>query len=250
MYSTLQAFQSEHNLFVDDSRSDADNQGPHILIVDDFYDAPDEIRELALSKEYVQYSPPLPEQVGESVASEPQFEGVTGRMLSTALYTFRGIPVFRPFNGFRYNPETLKNSLENLIGERIDPSSWEPGGDGWNGAFHLRESGNTPLASVHHHYHKTNTVTRGWSGVCYLSPDPVDGSGTSFWRDKATGKCIAQFGETFRRDEQNFEKIFEPRNVYNRLVLFRENVLHKIENGFGSGKSARMTQTFFFQCQA
>jgi len=30
-------------------------------------------------------------------------------------------------------------------------------------------------------------------------------------------------------------------------VLFRENVLHRAEHGFGHGKKARLTQTFFFQ---
>lgn len=248
MYPSLQSLLSEHNLFFDEARGVEDNLGPHIRVVDGFYDNPDEIREVALSKEYVQYSPPLAEQVGQQVADEPQFAGIAGRMLSSALYTFRGVPVLRPFDGYRYNPKSLRERFEELIGERIEPSSWEPGGDGWNGAFHLRESGNTPLASVHHHHHQTNTVGRGWSGVCYLSPDPIEGSGTSFWRDKVTGKCVATFGETFRRDVQNFEKVFEATNVYNRLVLFRENVLHRIEKGFGTGQSARMTQTFFFHC--
>lgn len=250
MYRSLHHLLSAHDLFADGARSDADNRGPHIRIIDGFYDNPHEVRELALAQEYVQYSPPLPEHVGEAVASEPHFRGISGRMLSTALYTFRGMPVLRPFDGFRHNPQELMARLENVTREKIDPASWEPGGDGWNGAFHLRESGNTPLASVHHHYHRTNTVRRGWSGVCYLSPDPIEGSGTSFWRDKRTGKCIAAFGEAFRRDTENFEKVFETENVYNRLLLFRENVLHKIEKGFGAGRSARMTQTFFFDCQA
>jgi len=36
-------------------------------------------------------------------------------------------------------------------------------------------------------------------------------------------------------------------NRFNRLVLFRENVLHRAEDGFGqTAQNARLTQTFFF----
>lgn len=249
MYQSLEYLLSDRDLFVDDRRTERDNAGPHILIVDDFYEDPDAIREEALQQEFVQYSPPLEDQVGAEVANEPQFSGIAGRMLSSSLYTFRGVPVRNPFDGFRHNPSTLRERFEDLICEGIDEGSWEPGGDGWNGAFHLREEGNTPLASVHHHFHETNTIARGWSGVCYLSPNPIAGSGTSFWKDTSTGKCIAEYGESFRRDLDSFEKVFEPANCYNRLVLFRENVLHRIERGFEKGKQARLTQTFFFHCK-
>jgi hypothetical protein len=30
-------------------------------------------------------------------------------------------------------------------------------------------------------------------------------------------------------------------------TLIRENILHRVENGFGTGNSSRLTQTLFFQ---
>jgi hypothetical protein len=37
-------------------------------------------------------------------------------------------------------------------------------------------------------------------------------------------------------------------NCFNRLVLFRENILHRAEPGFGdSPATGRLTQTFFFR---
>lgn len=231
--------------FHDETRTPQDNRGPHVVIVDDFYGDPDAVRALGLSREFVQFTPPLAEQVGADVASLPEFEPIKGAWRSTALLRFRGKDVAKPFVGFRHNPEWLRCEMERITGESIGTEAWALGGDGWNGAFHLRDAGHTS-ASIHHHYKEGDVYPRGWSGLVYLSPGAPRNSGTSFWRSKDTGKCVASPGVAATKDYDRFEKVFVSDNVYNRLVLFRENVLHRAEPGFGEDKDARLTQTFFF----
>ncbi len=237
--------QIPQDTFVDDSRPAADNAGPHVLVADGFYDDPGSVRALGLSQEYVQFTPPLAAQVGIETASLPEFEPIKGAWRATALLKFRGRPVAKPFLGFRHNPESLRLQMEDITSEHVPSESWVLGGDGWNGVFHLRDSGHT-LTSVHHHYKAGDVSPRGWSGLVYLSPNPPKGTGTSFWRDKDTGKCVAGMGVNASKDFDRFERIYTIENVYNRLVLFRENVLHSAECGFGQDREARLTQTFFF----
>ncbi|MEO1135783.1 MAG: hypothetical protein AAFW68_04105 [Pseudomonadota bacterium] len=234
--------------FKDNDRSAEDNLGPHVLIIDNFYEDPDYVRDLALTQNYVQYLPPLAEQVGESQAAKAEFQNMQGRWHATALLRFRGRPVKNPVAGFRYNEDSLRVRLETVLNESICQDAWASAGDGWNGAFHLRSGGFAPV-SVHHHYKEGDIPSRGWSGVVYLSPNPPENTGTSIWLDRETGKCIAAKGALFSKDAARFECVQEIENKYNRLVLFRENVLHKAENGFCDGCSARLTQTFFFRCK-
>ncbi len=235
--------------FHDAARSARDNAGPHIICIDDFYENPDAVRAHALEQTYVQYSPPDAAQVGPELAAAAQFDGVTGNIVTTALLSFRGLKVRNPVPGYRYNPPWLKARFEKITGSPIEEEDWEPGGDWWNGAFNLREDGTDKLDTIHHHYHPTANGERGWNGVVYLSPDaPASArAGTTFWRDKASGRCIAGHGELFSLDRDKYECVLFVEYVYNRLIMFRENVLHKVEGGFGRGKAARLTHSFFFR---
>jgi len=236
----------DHIGFSDQTRKSNENEGPHIIIVDDFYDDPELIREIALQQEYVQYSPPLAKHVGNKIASESRYDNLRGKCLSTALYTFRGIPVTDPVLGFRHNPESVKKQIEKVIDKEIDESSWEKGNDWWNGAFHLREQGNSEVGSIHHHYYENSIPNYGWSGIVYLSHSAPPNAGTSFWKNGDTNKYVGEKGEEYRHDQNNFRKSYSAENVFNRLVLFRENVYHKVEGSFGQNDEARLTQTFFF----
>lgn len=87
----------------------------------------------------------------------------------------------------------------------------------------------------------------------YLSPEPPPWSGTSIWRHRETRRCIASQGARYYRGPDSavhFELAFLVENHYNRLLLFRENVLHRAETGFGLTHASRLTQTFFFQANA
>ena len=91
---------------------------------------------------------------------------------------------------------------------------------------------------------------RGWSGLVYLSPDAPQKHGTTIWRERSTQKCIATRGDKYVEDMSGFDLALTIENRFNRLVLFRENVLHRAGNGFGTNpNNARLIQTFFFESE-
>ncbi|MEM8770537.1 MAG: hypothetical protein AAGD92_02700 [Pseudomonadota bacterium] len=232
--------------FQDPARSCLDNKGPHLLIIDGFYEDPDAVRALALSKRFVRYSPPLAEQAGADMASLPLFRDAKGVWEASVLLRFRGRPVAHPFDGFRHNPASIRSQMEKITGDRVDADSWALGGDGWNGAFH-RQFGGPISAAIHHHYKDGDVYPRGWSGLVYLTPDAPADAGTSIWRLRETGKCVAAKGAKFFGEDDAFELAYLVENKYNRLVLFRENVLHRVESSAAQNPPMRLTQTFFFK---
>jgi hypothetical protein len=92
-----------------------------------------------------------------------------------------------------------------------------------------------------------------WSGVVYLSPNPPPWAGTSIWCHTDTGTCITSPGVRYYQGtdvRDHFDLALLIENRYNRLLLFRENILHQVETGFGTDpNTARLTQTLFFQTQ-
>jgi hypothetical protein len=240
----VEALNRHEEWFRDPARSRDDNTSPFLHVVDDFYSDPAEMRAAALALPFVQYAPPLAEDVGEAEAAA--YPRKFGRWLTSTYLVWHGQRIRNAFPGTRIHPAWLREKIANLLGEKIELDSWEWGGDGWNGAFHLIE-GAWPNSAIHHHYKPGDVDARGWSGVIYLSPDAPPSAGTSIWRDRTTGKCVAPLGGTFRHDTDSFEQVLLVENRFNRLVLFRENVLHRGEHGFGKGETARLTQSFFFR---
>jgi len=224
-----------------------DDEGPHVLVVDGFYADPDRIRATALRQAFVQYLPPLPEQVGDERAAEYAFPPA---WFASALWRHRGADVRHPVHGFRYAPDDVRDHLANITGERVRTEHWDDMGDGWNGAFHVQnQHWRGEHGSIHHHHKSGDVTPRGWSGLVYLTPNAPPSAGTSIWRDRRTGRCIGAEGIAFHRTPgvPEFELALLVENRYNRLVLFRENVLHRAEHGFGDAPhDARLTQTFFF----
>jgi hypothetical protein len=242
LVNSVAEFNAQREWFIDPARPERDNDGPFLLVIDDFYSDAHEIRRLARSQTYVQYSPPLAEQVGPDVAG--RYPHLTGRWMSTALLTSIGQKVKAPFKGYRYNPETLKTKLEEIIGEKIAPEAWALGGDWWNGAFHTQDEAFAAPA-IHHHYKPMDVEPRGWSGVVYLTPNAPASAGTSFWLDRRTGTCVASYQAQYCEgvDRSHFELAYRVENTFNRLVLFRENVWHRGGHGFGAADETRLTQT-------
>lgn len=223
--------------------------GPFVVIVDGFYDNSDEVRAHALQKEFFQYYPPLDTQVPSNLV--PRAASPAPSWSSTALRTYMGTIVKHPEFGYRFNPASLRLRLAGLLHEFIDAEMWQELGDWWNGAFHLINENWIAEhdSSVHHHYKEGDVFPRGWSGVVYLTPDAPPFSGTTIWLHRASGKCVAPLGVQFSAGldvSDHYDLAFFVQNRYNRLVLFRENVLHRAESGFGSALDARLTQTLFF----
>ena len=243
---TLDEFLSNADWFDDPARQRESKAKPPFIVIDDFYPDPHAVRAIALESEFAQYIPPDPAIVGDELAARNAHR--QGRWLSSAFVIYHGETAQNPFHGSRHNPEWLLHKLEGLVGEPIRPSSWDSGGDYWNGAFHLVERGfGVGEGVIHHHYKPGDLEDRGWSGVVYLSPDAPRTAGTSFWRNRATGRCVASFNEKYHFAPSEFELAFLAENRFNRAVLFRENIWHRVEHGFGEGTEARLTQTLFFE---
>lgn len=236
----LDGLGSESSLF--DQVVQYDDLLPAVLVVDDFYDDPLAVRDLALTKDFFAYCPQSPSEPAGPKGPLPPWS-------ATSLLRYGGEVVSNPQPGFRYLTASNYNMLEDLVRARIDDSTWETGGDWWNGAFHLLSHEWSMSCSAIHHHHKPGDIERqGWSGVVYLGLSNAADSGTSIWKEVSTGRCTAAYGSFFAMDRSGFELVLHVPPRLNRLVLFRESVLHSAGRGYGSTrKDARLTQTFFFE---
>ena len=72
-----------------------------------------------------------------------------------------------------------------------------------------------------------------WAGVLYLTPNAPMEAGTGIYKETTDGK---------------FELIDAIGNIYNRIILYRGDLLHRsLLSGFGnSPETGRLTQVFFF----
>jgi len=245
---SVEELNAKREWFMDPSRSLRDNRGPFLIVRDNFYPNPLAIREIGLRQRFFQYSPPSEDIVSSEVFAP--YRGQNPAWFSSAVLVFKGRPVDNPKVGYRHDPDSLRRVLSQLTQEEIPDELWSNSGDGWNGAFHyMNVNWRSEDAAVHHHYKCGDVFPHGWSGVVYLSPDAPKEAGTSIWIDESTGRCVAEYGKFFdypSRNE-NLKIAYNVENVFNRIVLFRNNVLHRTENGFGLGKDdSRFTQTLFF----
>ncbi len=215
----------EHPAPVPELGQPATRSPSDVILVDDFYDDPDAVRAHATSLEFVEYS---------------------RNWFASALET-RPNPL--QGKGVRLATPAIKERLADLVHQDLDDTTWATSGDGWNGAFHYKtlprfrwEGG----SFVHNHTGRDSDVQDGWSGLVYLSPEPRNGSGTTIWRDRASGKAFA-LDSVYDANLSRFELVLEIENRYNRLVLFYASVLHMGELGWGRGPTdGRLFQTFFF----
>lgn len=247
LFSTVDELNACLELFHDVDRSAVDNNGPFIIVCDEFYSDPNEVRRIALSKEFFQYKPPLAKQVGSKIAA--QYADSKPAWFSSSLLRYLGTKVKTPQKGYRYATPDIRMALSKVVGEEVVANTWDESGDWWNGAFHLQyDAGESDYRVIHHHYRDGDVAPVGWSGLVYLSPDAPEDYGTTIWREKNTGLCIAAKGSKFDKEHDNYELALSIGNRFNRLVLFRENVLHRASKGFGNTpENARLMQTFFFQ---
>jgi hypothetical protein len=168
-----------------------------ILHVDDFFPNPDRVRQCALEQEY----------------REPNdAEAWVGLRTEHFAGTIDGVDIEDYILGRLYDIYPKLPQLE-LI---------------W--MFHLSPE-DVPRKNPDVDYdieniHKDNTKVQ-FAGVIYLTPEPDEDGGTSFFDDDG-------------------KKIGEAKNAYNRLIFYPADVLHSPTKPFGLGKDkARMTLTFF-----
>lgn len=201
----------------------SNSQVRDVMVVDNFYEDPDSVRDYALGLQYAKYS-----RQWYSSALEIRDNELKGK-------------------GIRLAHDAIKSRLAEITQSTIDDSTWATSGDGWNGAFHYKKMRLfRNRSTIHNHCGRLEDVNIGWSGLVYLSPNPKNDSGTSIWLQRKTGKAYSRESIYDNRTD-DYDLVIRIKNQYNRLVLFNASVLHMGDKGYGlSMKKARLFQTFFF----
>ena len=200
------------------------------VVVDDFYDDPDLVREFALGLEFFK-------------GDRGSWPGVRTELLHRVDYDFFSVFSKKILEVLKQNDYTEIIELQTGF-QSID----ETYGRGW----------------VHDDDPKLNMA-----GIIYLNPGEVpNGSGTTIYND-APDFNGERYSEMFMNDvlvaspeertafaKYREEQIsyFTPNtivdNVYNRLVMFDSRCWHSADNFFGKDKyDARLTQVFFIKAR-
>jgi hypothetical protein len=201
-----------------------------LIVVDNFYEDPDAVRQFALGLEYEAYRP-----AWFSSALEIRDNPLKGR-------------------GVRLAHAAIRERLSAIVHDEADEASWDSSGDGWNGAFHYKVDPGfkrrvAPVlgSQIHNHVGRDEDVRPGgWSGLVYLNPHAPASGGTTIWKHRPTGRCWA-IDSQYSRQWDDFEPVLEVENRYNRLILFYASIYHLAAIGWGDNRhNARMFQTFFW----
>ena len=136
----------------------------------------------------------------------------------------------------------MREHLESILGIKINEMDWNTGE--YTGSFQFVTEGTKTWVHSDHH--------NDWSCLVYLHPDPIDNSGTSFYRHKETGSTSYwdNAGEEVEKSGDTpdaWVKTDVVANKFNRAIIFRGDLWHKADEYFGNDlKSGRLFQTFFF----
>jgi hypothetical protein len=206
----------------------------NLIVVDDFYQNPDEVREFALKQ----------------------------------VYTDEGFN----YPGKRTIPcgisDECKDSIAALLlphgGKIVNFGDYE-GSPVHSGSFAMQHSRDRS-SWIH------ADIYNNWAGMLYLHPDAPLNSGTDFYKHGASGDLRLEDREKYRTwsssgldasgsrgeshqvdaaDFSKWEKVLSVGNVYNRLILFRADQFHTGGPYFGAsmGVDARLTQIFFISTE-
>jgi hypothetical protein len=192
------------------------------LVIDDFYDNPDEIVDYAMSQEFTVSNPRYPGNRTETLdkLNPSLYDQFCKRLFSIYYDTYpTGVEVHTGFQlipQFDSNPDSLKNK-------------------GW---IHL--DGGL------------------FAGVIYLNKDAPSHCGTSIYMETGTGgiqddkytyyngKFEEGFDDAMKTHYSAFTKTMRIDNQYNRLISFDGSTFHGADNYHtGSKSELRLTQVFF-----
>ena len=215
------------------------------LVVDDFYDNPDEVRDGALKNEW--------QKAHRSVE----------KWYSTQL---------------SYKPDEVIKKFSDILNLDIDRNHWETGTN-WNGKFQVKLAGCGIGYHDHVYDYGFNPVGKdGWGCIIFLSPNISYDQGLLTAKPKDTDHscprtyaavCTCDVKNPKMRNENDIFLHDSPgfckgrncdinhdyykhdtyiSNVYNRAVFFRGDVWHSGTTGIGDSiKTGRMIQTFFIR---
>lgn len=114
----------------------------------------------------------------------------------------------------------------------------------------------SPEGQKEPHYLHDDRSMGDWTAIYYLSPEPPEGDGTSFFAHVVTGKTesTAPIGSEDWREEvsawsdlDQWERWTTVEAKFNRLVLFRANLFHAraLRDNYGAGDESRLIQICF-----
>lgn len=187
------------------------------IIVDNFLENPDKVREHALLSEFEE--------------------------------TSKNFPGARSGKTDEDYSNHVKEKIENIMKCKI--SEWHETTNPFTGQT---EDNSTTCFQICLEDAKTwihNDPSR-WTAILYLTPNAPIEAGTCICRHKPTGTYI-HFKESkaFSENPEDWEVIAFFGNIYNRLVIFNGHSYHRSHRpGFGNDKyNGRLTQTFFFNLE-
>lgn len=211
-----------------------------IVIEDDFYPNPDEVREQALQQFF--------------------HPGVKGKKVLFAGQRTNGS--FSAENRLYCKSRISKLINRNIITFPVNNS---------NSSFTLGKElrGDKKYANWIHHdrgnHEKDRLKAFGgvmWAAVCYLNPKPLEGHGTGLFRSRKTNSVwvVPEFKyeghPTFSGEWKGKDKDFHLHtycdNLYNRIIIYPATYWHAPFNaGFGHDKyTGRLIQVFFFWAES
>lgn len=191
-----------------------------LIIIDDFYDDPDSIRELALSYEYAQ---------------DGFSEG----------YKFGNAPWAGKMSVNTHNPRWIDAKVSRILGKNLCQMRNMD-----SGKFRLSPEGTVSKNVCH-----VDSIQKNYyAGVLYLNKDIVQ-PGTIFYTHKDTGMDRAIDSTQVinllkHKDDQNLNK-WDINMVsyvtYNRLIVYPANKFHSPGPSFGTGNDSRLVQIFTWE---
>ncbi len=197
-----------------------------LIVIDDFYPDPEEVRRTALGCEYPEVSGP------------PTFPGRNSRQ--------------------KFTPQGMDQAVSQVIGAQV---AGDPNPDTTHGKFRITLAAEKSRYLVH-----ADPTLLDWVGVVYLNPPEQVRGGTAFFRHKGldsdrtpmSQEDLAAYGpssiaELLRQDGDDPDKWQHLMTVpmrFNRLILYRPWSWHSAGEAFGSGlEDGRLIQLVAFQTQ-
>lgn len=190
-----------------------------LIIVDNFYGNPYEVRDFILTQEF-NVTGNYPGKRTPSYAT-----GSLKDLIQKYVYPFGGTIVDFPI------PASENNTI-------------------YNGAFQYTTS--RDRSWVHFDGHNN------WAGIVYLTPDAPLSSGTAFYKyiDGTTNEYEMKLNgcekdiNTYSQDMTKWKEVDRVGNVFNRLILFNSKKFHMSMDYFGDCKeNGRLFQVFFFSTE-
>ena len=196
-------------------------QNCELIVVDNFYGNPNQLREFVLKQEFV---------------VEGNFPGM--RTKSFANQSLKDViqKYIEPFSGKIIDfPMPTNTNINNKI---------------YNGAFQYTTSRDRSWVHIDGY--------NNWAGIIFLTPDAPLSSGTGFYQfydgtsneDEMIKNNSKHNIDSFSQDTTKWKLVDQVGNVFNRLILFNSKRYHMSMDYFGDSiENGRLFQVFFFSTE-